>query len=464
MNKNKSPASESKKDIEKKPVQLNTDTSLHLGLLADQTKLKPSYDADHKAQTLLPLSLTPDSDDKDAVDNKSESSSDSSHSSSDKKSKNGDTGPSNLDFKIDSDRHTERRSHRSPSPKRNPFYDLDEREQRIKKLTTYNELMRLKNVFNIQLMKEYTLDSKFEDMEEELEYHRNSRKRDQGVEWGKKILLGATWGLEWLNEKYDPFSFQLDGWNEHMNIEVKKNPDYHEVIGELYDKYASTGKQMEPEIKLLLLVCGSAAGFHMTKSLSKHMPGLEDAMKNDPNLLGRLQDMVFKSLNGNQQSAEQVKQQQQFMQQQQLMQQYQQMQQLKQQQMQQPQTTLSQPFNNPVPRPQTNGNLNLKVNERQQLYAPRPPSPNINSGVTMRGPSRDLLNKINQQRTGIGNMKANVMQGMTQLSDSSPSHINGSDRIVHATTVNSSDGENSVKSRSSVKKRTRGPVVSINSN
>jgi len=417
----KSASSDSPKKVnaDKKPQQLNTDTSLHLGLLADATKLKPSYEQNQQTNkaAILDLSLSPDSEEK-----KDDPKVDSDSSISSVK---------NSEKKPDNDTEYKRRSTRSPSPSRNSYNDLNDRERRLKKLAVYNELMRLKNVFGIQLMKEYTLDSDYDEMEEELDYHRNGRKRENGIEWGKKILLGCTWGLEWLNEKYDPFSFQLSGRNEHMNVEVKKNAEYHEVIGELYDKYALTGRKMEPEIKLLLLVCGSAAGFHMTKSLSKHMPGLEDALKNDPNLLGRLQDMVLNSLNGDPQQA---KQQEQFAQQQELMKQYQQMQKMKQQM--QPTSSLPQPFNNPIPKSNTAENINLKVNEMQQLYDPKPTN-------IMKGPPRDLLNKINQ--------RSNI-----QLSDS------GSDRVVYAQTVNTSDGDNSVKSKSSVKKRTRGPVIAIN--
>ena len=82
-------------------------------------------------------------------------------------------------------------------------------------------------------------------------------------------MLNAVTAIEFLNDRYDPFDFKLSGWSEHMNIAVD---DYGDVLGEIYEKYRGTGKKMEPEIKLLLMIAASGASFHASNTMFKKLP------------------------------------------------------------------------------------------------------------------------------------------------------------------------------------------------
>jgi hypothetical protein len=74
--------------------------------------------------------------------------------------------------------------------------------------------------------------------------------------------MGVVTGMEFLNGKFNPFDWQLEGWSEsvHENIE-----DYDEVFEELYDKYKGRGN-MPPEAKLMMSLVGSGFMFHMSNS------------------------------------------------------------------------------------------------------------------------------------------------------------------------------------------------------
>ena len=52
-------------------------------------------------------------------------------------------------------------------------------------------------------------------------------------------MLAAVTGLEFLNNRFDPFDFKLDGWSEQVNEDLG---DYDEIFGELHEKYNSKGK------------------------------------------------------------------------------------------------------------------------------------------------------------------------------------------------------------------------------
>ena len=69
-------------------------------------------------------------------------------------------------------------------------------------------------------------------MEYEYELLKSFANKRNGVKLYKNILLNVVSGVEFLNDKYDPFDFQLTGWSEHMSVEVDS---YDEVIEEIYE-------------------------------------------------------------------------------------------------------------------------------------------------------------------------------------------------------------------------------------
>jgi hypothetical protein len=90
-----------------------------------------------------------------------------------------------------------------------------------------------------------------------------------------------TSGVEFLNSKFDPFDVKLDGWSENVHENIV---DYDDVFEELYDKYRGKAN-MAPEFKLLFALGGSAFMFHMTNSMFKQVPGLDQVLKQNPDLM-----------------------------------------------------------------------------------------------------------------------------------------------------------------------------------
>jgi len=111
---------------------------------------------------------------------------------------------------------------------------------------------------------------------------RKKREKVNAEKLGAKILLTTITAFEFLNNKFDPFDLKLDGWSEsiHENID-----DYGEVFGELYEKYRTSAK-VPPEIKLIMMVGGSAAMVHLTNTMFKSsLPGMEDMLKQNPEMM-----------------------------------------------------------------------------------------------------------------------------------------------------------------------------------
>jgi len=105
--------------------------------------------------------------------------------------------------------------------------------------------------------------------------------------------MACITGLEFLNNRFDPFDVKLDGWSEQINENID---DYDDIFAELHDKYKSKAT-MAPEIKLLFQLGGSALMVHMTNSMFKSsMPGMDDIMRQNPDLMHQFTNAAVNSM------------------------------------------------------------------------------------------------------------------------------------------------------------------------
>ena len=123
---------------------------------------------------------------------------------------------------------------------------------------------------------------------------------DKSIKFSRRMLVACTTGLEFLNKKYNPFEIQLDGWSENVMENVD---DYDEVFEELYVKYR-TKMHVAPEVKLIMMLGGSAMMFHLTNSMFKSvMPNMNDVIKQNPGLVQNMVSAVQNTVPKSQQQA-----------------------------------------------------------------------------------------------------------------------------------------------------------------
>jgi len=133
----------------------------------------------------------------------------------------------------------------------------------------------------IPLSKEYSSSSSLEDMQDEYSRLKNQRDLENSIKFQRKTMMAFASGVEFLNSKFDPFDIKLDGWSESLHENLM---DYDDVFEELHEKYKSKAK-IAPELKLLMMMGGSACMFHMTNSLFKSAsPDMNDILRNNPDL------------------------------------------------------------------------------------------------------------------------------------------------------------------------------------
>jgi len=112
---------------------------------------------------------------------------------------------------------------------------------------------------------------------------------EQSLRFSRRMLVACVTGLEFLNKRYNPFEIQLEGWSESVMENVD---DYDTVFEELYVKYRSK-VNVAPEVKLIMMLGGSAMMFHLTNSMFKSaLPNMNDVLKQNPDLLKNMMSAV----------------------------------------------------------------------------------------------------------------------------------------------------------------------------
>jgi hypothetical protein len=145
----------------------------------------------------------------------------------------------------------------------------------------------------VELSKKYTMDSSLTEMQGEYETIMDEKSKQNSVKFQGNMMMAIVNGLEFLNNKFDPFDIKLDGWSDQINENLG---DYDDIFGELHEKYKSKAT-MAPELKLLFQLGGSAMMVHMSNTLFKSaMPGMDDILRQNPDLMRSFQNAAVNSM------------------------------------------------------------------------------------------------------------------------------------------------------------------------
>ncbi len=141
----------------------------------------------------------------------------------------------------------------------------------------------------------YNMNSNLDEMRNEYLKLKKQREIENGVKFQRKMLMAFCTGVEFLNNKFDPFDVKLDGWSETVNENLF---DYDEIFEELYLKYGGGDSDIAPELRLLFALGGSAFMFHLQNTMFKSsLPGMDDIMKQNPELMQQFAKAAVGSMN-----------------------------------------------------------------------------------------------------------------------------------------------------------------------
>ena len=163
-------------------------------------------------------------------------------------------------------------------------------KEKVKYLRKFESLEKK----GIQLTKKYDMDSNLDEMRGEYEMIMDEKSKQNSIKFQANMLMTIINGIEFLNQKFDPFDINLEGWGEQVQENIT---DYDEIFAALHDKWKSKAN-ISPELQLLFQLGGSAVMVHMTNSMFKSsLPGVDDILKQNPDLMRQFQNAAVNSMN-----------------------------------------------------------------------------------------------------------------------------------------------------------------------
>ena len=156
------------------------------------------------------------------------------------------------------------------------------KEEELREKFKYLRKMEDLEKKGVSLSKRYNMESELQEMIGEYETIMAEKEQSNSMKFQGKMLMACITGIEFLNNRFDPFDIKLDGWGEQINENID---EYDDIFAALHEKYKSKAT-MSPELKLLFQLGGSAMMVHMSNTLFKSsMPGMDDIMKQNPELM-----------------------------------------------------------------------------------------------------------------------------------------------------------------------------------
>ena len=154
------------------------------------------------------------------------------------------------------------------------FDNLSPQQQRIIKYDLLMKLADLVKTNGIQITTDYNMNSNYYDIKREYDYHVRVRGKKRTISTIYSGIICAAKGLEFLNNKFDPFGLNINGFT--LNIESSRE-ELLDVLMELYDKYLSTqGKEISPEMQLVFIFIKALVMTMVTNTATSYISSLFD--------------------------------------------------------------------------------------------------------------------------------------------------------------------------------------------
>ena len=155
-----------------------------------------------KQQATDQMSLVSSSDNSKIFDDTDTTDNEDDHNQAQKK--NDETY--SVSSKYSDDNH-EPNNHQSYSP---PMYSKDDINNKKRDYLYQFERLEKKG---IKIPKHFDMDSNLDDMKNMFERIKRDKEVDASIVFQRKMLLACVTGLEFMNNRFDPFDVKLDGWS-----------------------------------------------------------------------------------------------------------------------------------------------------------------------------------------------------------------------------------------------------------
>lgn len=125
----------------------------------------------------------------------------------------------------------------------------------------------------VELTKNVSINTPLHDLENEYMMAKKEQSLESNLEWCKQGLVYICSFLETGNKMFKTGA-KLDGWSEEI---YNTRDNYDDVFEELIDKYGGD-IEMAPEIRLIMMLVGSALAVHMSNTMMSSGAGMQNFM------------------------------------------------------------------------------------------------------------------------------------------------------------------------------------------
>lgn len=161
-------------------------------------------------------------------------------------------------------------------------------QQKTQKRTLVVKIKELQQrLYDIETCpKTFTVSDSLEELQYEYERLVELRNARSTRAWYRKLLLGLTNGIEWMNHKWNPVGLKLDGWSTDLAATID---EFDDIFDELAEKYGGNiQSRISPELRLVALVLYSGMAYSVGQTLaSKATPEIAEIINKDPVLRER---------------------------------------------------------------------------------------------------------------------------------------------------------------------------------
>lgn len=181
----------------------------------------------------------------------------------------------------------------SSGPGTATYMSQDEKAKLQHRMIRKLEDLEKKSNGKYQMPKKFTMESPFNEVKNEYDAITEDGAKKASIKFQAQCMKMLVNGLEFLNNKFDPFDVNLDGWGDQVDENLE---DYDDIFGELYDKYQSRGS-IAPELKLLFQLGGSAFMVNLSNKIFKTAtPGMDDIFRQNPDLMRSFQNAAINTM------------------------------------------------------------------------------------------------------------------------------------------------------------------------
>ena len=187
------------------------------------------------------------------------------------------------DADKDADKYTNEKTYSDRDRDRYEKSEKDSKtEEKLLKRDMLRKLAELKS-YGVKISENYSMSSSLEDMQNEYQLHYDLRSKQTSVQIMSHLLVGVLKASEVVNDNYNPFDIKLEGLSNVVQSDIQS---YYVVLGDIYEKYNKPGKPSAPELRLLLLVCGTIMSMQLNRATG--IGNLSDKIKKDDAVLDEL--------------------------------------------------------------------------------------------------------------------------------------------------------------------------------